>query len=107
MAIGGAVAVAAGLVAAGYRAIATAASESSEGSQSTSTRTSTTAATGQTSGVACPRGLVNDPSPGQCRHYVDADGDGYCDYSVAGSGSVAAGSLGGGFSQPRGGGGRP
>jgi hypothetical protein len=35
--------------------------------------------------VACHRGLVNDPYPGQCRHYVDSDGDGICDYSVPGS----------------------
>ena len=38
-------------------------------------------------GVACPRGMVNDPYPGRCRHYVDADGDGFCDYSVPGSGN--------------------
>ncbi|MBC7251629.1 MAG: DUF4405 domain-containing protein [Anaerolineae bacterium] len=41
----------------------------------------------QTQGsVACPRGLVNDPYPGQCRHYTDRNGDGICDYSVPGSG---------------------
>jgi len=104
LAIGGVVAVAAGLAAAGYQAIASA---TAEGNQGAGTRTGTTAATGQTSGVACPFGLVNDPSPGQCRHFVDSDGDGYCDYSVAGSGSVTAGSVGGGFSQRRGGGSRP
>lgn len=104
LAIGGAVAVAAGLAAAGYKAIATAASENS---QATGTITGTTAATGQTGGVACPFGLVNDPSPGRCHHFVDSDGDGYCDYSIAGSGSVTAGSVGGGFSQRRGGIGRP
>jgi hypothetical protein len=38
-------------------------------------------------GVACPRGVVNDPYPGQCRHYVDADGNGFCDYSAPGSGN--------------------
>lgn len=37
-------------------------------------------------GVACPRGMVNDPYPGHCRHYTDRDGDGICDYSVPGSG---------------------
>jgi hypothetical protein len=37
-------------------------------------------------GVACPRGLVNDPYPGHCRRYTDRDGDGICDYSVPGSG---------------------
>jgi hypothetical protein len=41
----------------------------------------------QPSGVACPRGVVNDPFPGRCRHYVDSDNDGYCDYSIPGSGS--------------------
>lgn len=34
--------------------------------------------------VACPRGLVNDPYPGKCHHYVDTTGDGFCDYSVQG-----------------------
>jgi len=29
----------------------------------------------------CPYGLVNDPYPGRCRRYVDANGNGYCDYS--------------------------
>ncbi len=29
----------------------------------------------------CPKGLVNDPYPGRCRHYIDLDGDGICDYS--------------------------
>jgi hypothetical protein len=37
-------------------------------------------------GVACPFGLVNDPYPGQCRRYVDQDGDGICDLSEPGSG---------------------
>jgi len=104
LAIGGVVTVAAGLAAAGYKAIANATAAESQGS---STRIGTTAAAGQTSGVACPFGLVNDPSPGQCRHFVDSDGDGYCDYSMAGSGSVTAGSGGGGFPQRRGGGFRP
>ena len=43
--------------------------------------------TQQQSGVACPRGLVNDPYPGRCRHYTDRNGDGICDYSVPGTGS--------------------
>jgi hypothetical protein len=34
----------------------------------------------------CPYGLVNDPYPGQCSHYIDIDGDGICDLSQ----SVAA-----------------
>lgn len=29
----------------------------------------------------CPYGLVNDPFPGQCRHYIDSSGDGICDLS--------------------------
>lgn len=41
----------------------------------------------QPSGVACPRGIVNDPFPGRCRHYTDNDGDGFCDYSIPGSGN--------------------
>jgi hypothetical protein len=41
----------------------------------------------QQGGVACPRGLVNDPYPGQCRNYTDSNGDGICDYSVPGSGN--------------------
>jgi len=39
------------------------------------------------SGVACPRGMINDPFPGRCRNYTDRDGDGICDYSVPGSGT--------------------
>lgn len=41
----------------------------------------------QSNGVACPRGMVNDPYPGRCRHYTDRNGDGICDYSVPGSGN--------------------
>lgn len=29
----------------------------------------------------CPRGLVNDPYPGQCANYVDTDHSGFCDHS--------------------------
>jgi hypothetical protein len=29
----------------------------------------------------CPRGLVDDPYPGRCHHYVDRNGNGYCDLS--------------------------
>lgn len=32
--------------------------------------------------VACPKGLINDPYPGQCHDYFDADNDGLCDYSI-------------------------
>lgn len=31
---------------------------------------------------SCPKGLTYDPYPGRCHHYVDQDGDGYCDLSV-------------------------
>lgn len=31
--------------------------------------------------ASCPFGLVNDPYPGQCAHYVDRDGNGICDLS--------------------------
>jgi len=41
-------------------------------------------------GVACPFGLVDDPYPGQCRRYVDRNGDGICDLSQLGSGLNAA-----------------
>jgi hypothetical protein len=37
--------------------------------------------------VACPRGLVNDPYPGQCRRYIDANDNGICDLSESGSGN--------------------
>jgi hypothetical protein len=40
-------------------------------------------------GVACPYGLVNDPYPGQCRRYVDQNGDGICDLSKPGNGLTA------------------
>jgi hypothetical protein len=29
----------------------------------------------------CPKGLVNDPYPGECSRYIDTDGDGICDHS--------------------------
>jgi hypothetical protein len=29
----------------------------------------------------CPFGLVNDPYPGRCGRYIDADNNGFCDYS--------------------------
>jgi hypothetical protein len=29
----------------------------------------------------CPKGLVNDPYPGECRRYVDTNGDDICDLS--------------------------
>jgi hypothetical protein len=52
---------------------------SSAEASSTASEVSSTAQGGT---VACPRGLVNDPYPGKCHHYVDTTGDGFCDYSV-------------------------
>jgi hypothetical protein len=98
LALGGATAVVVGLAAAGYKAIAQAVSGGDDETDSTASLGNGTASGSarQASGVACPRGLTNDPYPGQCRHYVDSDGDGICDYSVAGTGSNTAGSFGGG-----------
>jgi hypothetical protein len=31
--------------------------------------------------AGCPYGLINDPYPGQCPRYLDANGDGFCDLS--------------------------
>jgi hypothetical protein len=101
---GGAATAVAAAVVAGYQALPT---NSAEASQSSSQL----AAVQQESGVACPFGLVNDPYPGRCRHYRDSNGDGFCDYSVAGSGSnlSASGeeSFGEGFSRRRSGGRQP
>lgn len=36
-------------------------------------------------GPACPFGQVNDPYPGRCHRYRDADGNGICDYSELGA----------------------
>jgi hypothetical protein len=43
----------------------------------------------QVLGVACRTGVVNDPYPGHCKHYTDRNGNGYCDLSELGSGSVS------------------
>jgi hypothetical protein len=101
---GGAATVLVGAVVAGYKAIyANAAGNTTEASQSSSQLT----ATGQEGGVACPHGLTNDPYPGRCHFYVDSDGDGICDYSVPGSGSILAsndsweGFTGGSHRRPR------
>jgi hypothetical protein len=29
----------------------------------------------------CPKGLVDDPYPGECSRYIDTDNDGICDHS--------------------------
>lgn len=39
-------------------------------------------------GVACAAGVVNDPYPGHCKRYVDANNNGLCDLSELGSGNV-------------------
>lgn len=83
---GGVMAVAAGLIAIGYRRIAGAVS--AEDSQDDGSLPEP----GQQGEVACPFGLVNDPYPGQCPRYSDLDGDGICDYSVPGSGDHLSGS---------------
>ena len=59
--------------------LAEASSTEQEGTDPTEAST-----TEQQGSVACPRGLVNDPYPGKCRHCVDTTGDGFCDYSVPG-----------------------
>ena len=41
-------------------------------------------------GVACPAGVVNDPYPGHCKRYVDANNNGLCDLSELGSGDIEA-----------------
>lgn len=92
LALGGAATVAAGLAVAGYEAIAEEVSGESRAGSTASL--GSTEASAHSVRVACPRGLVNDPYPGQCRHYVDSDGDGICDYSAAGSGSQVAGTFG-------------
>ncbi len=74
---GGASAVVIGAMVAGYKALF----DSAEAGQSDSQPL----AAQQEGDVACPFGLINDPYPGQCRHYLDANGDGICDYSVPGS----------------------
>jgi len=50
--------------------------------QQESTNLTAASSTQQAGNVACPRRLINDPYPGQCHHYVDTTGDGFCDYSV-------------------------
>jgi hypothetical protein len=87
--LGGAAALFAGTVVAGFKAISPSTAEASLSS-------SQLAATDQEGGVACPHGLINDPYPGRCHFYVDSNGDGICDYSVPGSGNNLASSNSGG-----------
>jgi hypothetical protein len=83
---GGTAAVAAAATTAGLKAVFGV--ETAEASQSDNQ----VAAAQHEGGVACPFGLVNDPYPGRCKRYRDSNGDGICDYSVAGSGSITTGS---------------
>lgn len=39
------------------------------------------ALSGDSSAAGCPYGMVNCPYPGQCARYIDATGDGLCDFS--------------------------
>lgn len=84
LALGSATAVATGLLVAGKAALDAAPVEVGSTTSETSSTTSEISSTTQGGRVACPRGLVNDPYPGKCRHYVDTTGDGFCDYSVPG-----------------------
>lgn len=100
--LGGTATLVTGVLATGVKALF------DSGAEATAVADSQAAVAQQASGVACPHGLVNDPYPGRCRHYRDSDGDGICDYSVAGSGSnqsaAGDGSLDGALSgQPPGG----
>jgi len=74
-------------------ALAAATPTAQTGTAQAAVPTATPAATG-TVYVACPRGLVNDPYPGHCKLYRDTNGNGYCDWSVPGSGNVPAGQTG-------------
>ncbi len=48
----------------------------------------------------CPKGLINDPYPGECGRYADTNNDGYCDHSQdlaaleAAAGQIDAGQAG-------------
>jgi hypothetical protein len=83
---GGAVATVAAVMVAGHKAMA--GGSAVEAQENSSQQT----AAHEDQSVACPLGLINDPYPGRCKHYRDSDGDGICDYSVAGSGSSLTGS---------------
>ena len=83
LAVAGTTAAAAGLL------VATAAIFDTDLAKAGSTEQEGTSATEASSTerdgkVACPRGLVVDPYPGKCHHYVDTTGDGFCGYSVSG-----------------------
>lgn len=82
--VGGAMAVITGLAVIGYRRIAQAISSEDDQIDNLSLTSA------PQNRVACPFGLVNDPYPGQCRRYLDLNGDGICDYSVPDSGGDLA-----------------
>lgn len=48
---------------------------------STPTTAPATVSAPQRAATRCPRGMVNDPYPGRCHHYVDKNGNGVCDLS--------------------------
>ena len=103
--LGGAAAVVAGAIVAGYQVITAGTAEASQSEDQIA------AVQQREESVACPFGLVNDPYPGRCKHYKDSNGDGICDYSVIGSGNNSAGGeddlCAEGFSRHRSGFGRP
>ena len=105
LALSGAAAAVTGLAVAGYKLV------SDPGTAVASQDSVADAVSDQSVGVACPSGLVDDPYPGRCHRYVDSNGDGVCDYSVAGLGSNlttgGAGGLQGGMRPHRSGWGRP
>jgi hypothetical protein len=43
---------------------------------------------GNSCAASCPYGIVNDPYPGQCGHYIDTTGDSICDLSQITSSTV-------------------
>ena len=83
LAAAGTMAAVAGLLVAATAVLDTDLAEAS-GTEQEGTVPTEASTTEQEGRVACPRGLVNDPYPGACRHYVDTTGDGFCDYSVPG-----------------------
>jgi hypothetical protein len=61
----------------------TSASSTSVASEATSVTSQATSSAASSSSVwnSCPKGLTNDPYPGECSRYVDSDSDGICDLS--------------------------
>jgi hypothetical protein len=61
----------------------TAASSTSVTSEATSAASQATSSAASSSAVwnSCPKGITNDPYPGECSRYVDSNSDGICDLS--------------------------